>query len=136
MIARSSFVLLSAALLLCGCSLFHHDAPVTGGGTPVPAKKSFSLWPLGHSGPEDATGYLEYQRTRSGTDKANYTLVARNTHLTKTIEGDIRTTVETAVNETKVDTEHFTLAPNESKKLLTFPEHTHLTYEVSAFFKE
>ena len=40
------------------------------------------------------------------------------------------------VVETKVDTEHFTLAPNEAKKLLTFPEHTHLTYEVSAFFKE
>ncbi len=102
----------------------------------MPAKKGLSLWPLGKSGPVDATAFLEYQRGRSATDKTNYTLVVRNTHLNKTIEGDIRTTVETASNETKVDTEHFTLAPNEAKKLLTFPEHTHLTYEVSAFFKE
>ena len=105
-------------------------------GTPPPAKKGFSLWPSGHRGPVDATGFLEYQRTRSESNRANYTLVVRNTHLTKTIDGDIRTTVETAVNETKVDTEHFTLAPNETKRLIVYPESTHLTYEVTAYFKE
>jgi hypothetical protein len=134
MIARSLFVLL-LAVALSGCSLFHHDDPAPSSGTTT-TKKGHSIWPLGQRGPVDATAFLEYQRTRSESDKANYTLLARNTHLTKTIEGDIRTTLETAANETKVDTEHFTLAPNETKKLLIFPQDTHLTYEVSAFFKE
>jgi hypothetical protein len=134
MIARSLPILL-LVVCLTGCSLFHHDDPAPTSGTTKP-KKGFSMWPLGQSGPVDATASLEYQRTRSESDKGSYTLFARNTHLTKTIEGDIRTTVETANNGTKVDTEHFTLGPNETKKLLTFPQDTHLTYEVSAFFKE
>jgi len=84
----------------------------------------------------DATSFLEYQRVRSDTDKGSYILIARNTHLTKSVEGDIRTTMETAPGETKSDTTHFTLAPQETKKLVVFPEHTILTYEVSAFFKQ
>jgi hypothetical protein len=87
-------------------------------------------------GPVDATPYLEYQRVRSESDKTSYNLFARNTHVSKTIEGDIRTTLETGPNETKVDSEHFILAPQETKKLAVYPDNVHLTYEVSAFFKE
>ena len=114
-----SYLTLLLAVLLGGCSLL--EAP----------KK----W-IGKKGPEDATSYLEYQRTRGESEKSNYALLARNTHQTKAIEGDIRTTIETAPGETKVDTEHFTLGPNETKKLLVYPDKYRLTYEVTAVFKE
>jgi hypothetical protein len=118
-------------------SLFHHDtAPATAQQLPAPAKKGFSLWPFGNKGPVDATPYLEYQRARVESDKTSYQLLARNTHVSKVIEGDIRTTLETGPNESKVTNEHFTLAPNETKKLLVYPEQAKLSYEVSAFFKE
>lgn len=91
---------------------------------------------MGHRGPVDATPYLEYERVRSESDKTSFNLFARNTHLSKTIEGDIRTTLETGPNETKVDTTHFTLGPQETKKLAVYPDSVHMTYEVSAFFKE
>jgi hypothetical protein len=119
---------------LSGCSLFHGDEPpAEAGGTP--AKKK-SPWKLVNRGPEDATPYLEYQRVHSETDKSLVGLVVRNTHPTKSIEGDVRTTIETGSNESKVDTTHFALAPADSKKLLVFPASTHLSYEVTAFFKE
>jgi hypothetical protein len=35
-----------------------------------------------------------------------------------------------------MDNMHFTLGPNETKKVLVYPTSTKLTYEVSAFFKE
>jgi hypothetical protein len=137
MTARS-LSLLTIIVLLSGCSMFHHDAPASNdsAATATTTKKGFSLWPFGHSGPVDATPYLEYQRVRSQSDKSTFNLFARNTHVSKTIEGDIRTTLETGPNETKVDTTHFTLAPQETKKLAVYPDNLHLTYEVSAFFKE
>jgi len=134
MIARY-FSLLLFVVLLSGCSLFHHDPPTSSFGTPAP-KKGFSLWPLGKHGPVDATPYLEYRRVPSEAEKGSFMLLARNTHVSKSIEGDIRTTMETGPNQSKVDTTHFTLGPQETKKLVVFPEHTTLTYEVSAFFKE
>jgi hypothetical protein len=104
---------------LSGCSLFHSD-------------------PTAHARttPKDATAYLEYQRMHSDADKSLYALFVRNTHLSKAIEGDIRTTIETGPGESKVDTTHFSLAPNETKKLLVYPKTTQMTYEVTAFFKE
>jgi hypothetical protein len=137
MIARS-LIILTITVFLGGCSMFHHDsaAPTESATTTTTEKKGFSLWPLGHKGPADATPYLEYQRVRSESDKSSFNLFARNTHLSKTIEGDIRTTLETGPNETKVDSEHFTLAPQETKKLAVYPDNVHMTYEVSAFFKE
>ena len=119
-------------LALSGCSLF------SGGGDDgsAPKKKSSSLWPLGKKGPQDATEYLEYQRVHSEKDKSLIALVVRNTHASKSIEGDVRTTIETGTNESKVDTMHFSLGPNDSAKLLVYPASTHLSYEVSAFFKE
>ena len=99
-------------------------------------KKKSAWWKLGYDSPRDATAYLEYQRMYSETDKALVALYVRNTHATKSIEGDIRTTIETGANETKVDTTHFTLSPNDSKKLLVYPGSIHMTYEVTAFFKE
>jgi len=133
MIARSSFVLF-LVVLLSGCSLFHRKDPPPPQGT-VAAKKT-SLWPFGKHGPLDATPYLEYRRSHSETETSMLTLSARNTLPTKTIEGEIRTTIETSANETKVDSAHFTLAPNETKVLLVYPERYHLTYEVSAFIRE
>ncbi len=125
------YTALLLVLLLSGCSLF------SGGGDDggAPKKKS-SIWPLGTKGPQDATEYLEYQRMHSEKDKSMIALVVRNTHLTKTVEGDVRTTIETGPGESKVDNMHFTLGPSDSAKLLVYPANTRLTYEVSAFFKE
>jgi hypothetical protein len=118
-------------LALSGCSLFSG-----GGDGGEPKKKSSSLWPLGKKGPQDATEYLEYQRMHSEKDKSLIALIVRNTHSSKSIEGNVRTTIETGPNESKVDTMHFSLGPNDSSKLLVYPASTHLSYEVSAFFKE
>jgi hypothetical protein len=65
-----------------------------------------------------------------------YTLIARNTHLTKTIEGRMRTTMQPSPGDVKVDSQSFTLAPSEEKKLLVYPVRIPLTYEVTAFFRE
>ena len=119
---------------LSGCSLFQSDEPVQAQSAPPPKKSSF--WPLGNRASQDATAYLEYQRMHSDVDKTLYALFVRNTHLNKKIEGDIRTTIETGPGESKVDTTHFTLAPNETKKLLVYPKTTQMTYEVTAVFKE
>lgn len=96
----------------------------------------FSWWPKGKSGPQDATEYLEYQRVHSESDKALTALFIRNTHLSKTVEGDIRTTIETGPGQSKVDNMHFYLGPNETKKVLVYPTNTRMSYEVSAFFKQ
>ena len=116
--------------------MFHSDdsgSASTDGGAP---KKKFSWWPMGNKGPQDATEYLEYQRVHSEKDKNLTALFIRNTHLNKPVEGDIRTTIETGPNESKVDNMHFYLGPNETKKVLVYPTSTRLTYEVSAFFKQ
>jgi hypothetical protein len=60
----------------------------------------------------------------------------RNTHSNKAVVGDIRMTIEIGPGESKVDTTHFTLAPNETKRLLVYPKTTQLSYEVTASFKE
>jgi len=124
--------MLLLVVMLSGCSLFHKDEPAPNS----TAKKKSSWWPLAHHGPTDATPYLEYRRTRAEDEKAMYALFVRNTHQSKTVEGEIRTTIETATNETTVDTSHFTLGPNETKKLLVYPDKFHLTYEVTANFRE
>jgi hypothetical protein len=72
----------------------------------------------------------------SEKDKSLIALIVRNTHSSKSVEGDVRTTIETGLNQSKVDNMHFSLGPNDSAKLLVYPASTHLTYEVSAFFKE
>ena len=130
--AALRYTALLLILALSGCSLF------SGGGDDGGAlkKKSSSLWSLGKKGPQDATEYLEYQRVHSEKDKSLIALVVRNTHSSKSIEGDVRTTIETGLNESKVDNMHFSLGPNDSARLLVYPASTHLTYEVSAFFKE
>jgi hypothetical protein len=106
-------------IALSGCSLFHRDETAHT-----------------QAAHKDATAYLEYQRMHTDGDKSLYALFVRNTHLNKAIEGDIRTTIETGVGESKVDTTHFALAPNETKKLLVYPKTTQMSYEVTAFFKE
>ncbi|MEP6672715.1 MAG: hypothetical protein ABJF10_26360 [Chthoniobacter sp.] len=123
-------------LALSGCSMFESEASMQLHEPPPPKKKDSAWWKLGNSGPQDATASLEYQRMHSETDKSLVALVVRNTHLNKTIEGDMRTTIETGSNESKVDTIHFVLAPNDSKKVLVYPASIHMTYEVTAFFKE
>lgn len=85
----------------------------------------------------DATAYIEYQRTHSqGEGEQMYTLIARNTHPTKTIEGQMRTTLQTSPGDMKMDSQSFTLAPNEQRRLLVYPTRFPLTYEVTASFRE
>jgi hypothetical protein len=117
--------------VLGGCALFQSDEPAP------TAKKSWSLWPWGGSqGGGDATPYIEYQRTRSQGAEPTYTLIARNTHMKKTIVGQMRTTMQTSPGDLKVDSQSFTLAPNEPKQLLIYPVRFPLTYEVSATFRD
>lgn len=124
---------LASALLLVaalgGCALFSSDAPAGS------ARKGWTLWPWGDSQVSDATPFIEYQRTRSVEKVPMYTLTARNTHLTKTIEGQMRTTMQTSPSDLKMDSQSFTLAPNEQKKLLVYPARLPLTYEVTATFR-
>lgn len=130
---------LGLAALLGGCSLFHSEAPPASAETAsVPAKKKgWSILPWGGTTkPSDATPYIEYQRTHSDGDEPMYNLLARNTHPTKTIEGHMRTTMQTTPGDMKIDSQSFTLAPNEQKKLLIYPVRFPLTYEVSASFRE
>jgi len=127
--ARLALILLLAAVF-GGCSLFRSEEP------PRSAKKGWSLWPFGGSQVTDATPSIEYQRTRSKDAEPLYTLAARNTHPTKTIEGQMRTTMQTSPGDMKMDNQSFTLAPNEQKKLLVYPARLALTYEVTANFRE
>jgi hypothetical protein len=114
---------------LGGCSLLSSDEPAPS------AKKGWSLWPLGGGG-GDAAPYIEYQRTRSKDKEPLYTLLARNTNPKQTIVGQMRTTMETAPGDLKVDSQSFVLAPNEVKQLLVYPVRFPLTYEVSATFRK
>ncbi len=84
----------------------------------------------------DATPYIEYQRTRSHENEPLFTLLARNTHPTKTIEGQMRTSMQIGPGDLKVDSQAFTLGPNEQKRLLVYPTRFPLTYEVTASFRE
>lgn len=123
--------LLALAISLGGCS---SSEPASG----TASKKGFSVWPFhgGEKGPEDATSVLEYQRRKGEGESPIYQLFARNTHPTKTVEGQIRFTLDEGANQSKVESESFTLGPNEEKKLFVYPTQTHVTYEVSAFFKQ
>lgn len=109
-------------------------------GTAAPEKKKgwTSLLPWGGKAVGgDATPYIEYQRTKmEGKTEPLYTLFARNTHMTKTIAGSMRTTLETAPGDMKMDSQEFTLAPNELKRLLVYPARFPLTYEVTASFQD
>ena len=111
-----------------------------GSGDPAPQKKKKGgIWPFGERSTKgvDATSYIEYQRSRSteGTETL-YTLTARNTNLSKTIEGTMRTTMETGPGDMKMDTQSFTLGPAEQKKLLVYPTRFAPTYEVTATFRD
>ena len=114
------------AAVLSGCSASSAD-----GATASPRKR-WSLWPWGGA-KRDATAYIEYQRTKKD---ALYILTARNTHLTRTIEGQMRTMMQTGPGDLKVDSQSFTLGPSVEKKLLIYPARLPLTYEVTAAFKD
>jgi hypothetical protein len=123
------------AALLSGCS----TSGSSGGASASEKKKGWtSLLPWGGKAVGgDATPYLEYQRTREeGKTEPLYTLFVRNTHMTGTIEGEMRTTLETGPGDMKMDNQAFTLAPNEQKRLLVYPSRFPLTYEVTASFRE
>lgn len=98
-------------------------------------RKGISLWPFGDKPGEDATAYLEYERTLEKGAKPTYTISARNTHAKRTIAGQIRTTTEGAAYATQVRSDSFTLLPNELKPVLTYPANTRVTYEVTATFQ-
>lgn len=116
-----------------GCSLFHSDDAAA----PEKKKKGWSILPWGGKATGgDATGYIEYQRSKSDGSEPLYTLTARNTHMTRSIEGQMRTTMQTTPNDMKMDNQSFTLGPNEVKKLLIYPARFPLTYEVTASFKD
>jgi hypothetical protein len=120
---------------LSGCSMFGSAE-----GTASAEKKTgwMSLLPWGGKAVGgDATPYLEYQRTKAeGKAEPLYTLFVRNTHMNKTIEGQMRTTLETAPGDMKMDSQDFLLAPNEQKRLLVYPARFPLSYEVTASFRE
>ena len=130
-------LVLLLAISLGGCGLFSSDDnTLNSSPAPIPEKKSnFSLWPFG-GGQSDATGSLEYQRTKSEDQKDSYAFVVRNTHDKRTIEGEIRTTVTSPAQETSVRTTNFTLAPNGAKEILLYPASSRITYEVTAVFKD
>ena len=92
--------------------------------------------PWGGGGTEEATPYLEYRKSREEDGRHVYALSVRNTHPTKVIAGEARMTMETVARESKVISQTFTLTPNETQKLLVYPDGTHLTYEVTAAFRE
>lgn len=100
------------------------------------SRKSSSIWPFKGGAGQDATAYIEYQRSRSEGSDATYTLVARNTHPKRTIEGQMRTSMQISPSDMKVDSQSFVLGPNEPKKLLIYPTKYQLTYEVTAVFRD
>lgn len=99
-------------------------------------RKHAWYWPLGGGRTEEATPYLEYQKAREEGGRKVYALSVRNTHPTKAIVGEARMTLETGTRESKVISQSFTLTPSETQKLLVYPDGSHLTYEVTATFKE
>jgi len=128
-VSRLLAILLLAAAL-GGCSLFHSDD------AGAPKKRGWMSLPFGGSSKvTDATPYLEYQRKQSNEGEAMLTLYVRNTHATKTIDGQMRTTMTTGPGDMKVDSQTFTLGPNEQKRLLIYPARFPLTYEVTASFR-
>lgn len=137
--ATSVVARLALALLLAGacggCASSHSEAPAK------PQKRAWyspaNLWPWrGSTKPQDATAHLEYHRTRSEKEGGLYTLTARNSHPTKTVVGQMRTTMETAPNQLTLDAQSFTLGPNEEKRLLVYPSRFRLSYEVTAVFRK
>jgi hypothetical protein len=120
-------IALILAAALSGCSMLSSDASGQ--------KKGFTLWPFGEQSGEDATAYLEYQRTLEKGTKPSYTVSARNTHVSRTISGQLRTTTEGSAYATQIHSESFTLLPNEQKPVLTYPANTRVTYEVTATFQ-
>lgn len=122
---RFAFPML-ASMLLVGCA---SDDTAS-------SERGWSLWPWDVSKAADATANIEYQRTRTEGKEPMYNLIVRNTHLTKTIEGRMETTVQPRPGDVKVDRQSFTLSPSEEKKLLTYPVRMPLSYEVTAFFRE
>ena len=125
MTSRTCLILLLPALLTA-CS----TAPKT------EARKHAWYWPLGGGRTEEATPYLEYRKAREEGGRKAYALSVRNTHPTKVIVGEARLTLDTGARESKVISQSFTLTPNETQKLLVYPEGSHLTYEVTAAFRE
>jgi hypothetical protein len=116
---------------LSGCSSSQSES------SSAPAKKGWSILPWGGTAKGgDATANIEYQRTRSEGAEPLYTLIARNTHGSKSIEGQMRTTMQVSPSDMKMDSQSFTLAPNEQKKLLVYPARFPLTYEVTASFRD
>ena len=125
----AAFALL--AVSWSACSFFNSDTPSS------PKKKGWVTLPWGGtSRVTDATPYIEYQRTQTHDSEPISTLLARNTHPTKTIEGQMRTPMTTGPGDMKVDSQSFTLGPNEQKRLLIYPSRFPLTYEVTASFRE
>ncbi len=120
-----------AAASLGACSLFHSDE------SDAPKKHGWMSLPFGGSSKvTDATPYLEYQRKQSNeSGEAMLTLFVRNTNASKTIDGQMHTTMTIGPGDLKVDSQNFTLAPNEQKRLLIYPARYPLTYEVTAAFR-
>jgi hypothetical protein len=127
MTSRTCLILLLPALLTA-CS----TAPKTGAS---PRKHAWYM-PWGGGRVEDATPYLEYRKTREEGGRKAYALSVRNTHPTNVIVGEARMTLETGARESRVISQSFTLTPSETQKLLVYPEGSHLTYEVTAAFRE
>lgn len=128
-----TFLMVGLVAVFGGCSLFHSDDSAA----PEKKNKGWSILPWGGKATGgDATGNIEYQRTKSDGAEPFYTLTARNTHMTRSIEGQMRTTMQTTPNDVKMDSQSFTLGPNEVKKLLIYPARFPLTYEVTASFKD
>ena len=119
------------AASLGACSFFHSDD------SDGPKKHGWMSLPFGGSSKvTDATPYLEYQRKQSNEGgEAVLTLFVRNTHSSKTIDGQMRTTMTIGPGDMKVDSQNFTLGPNEQKRLLIYPARFPLTYEVTAAFR-
>jgi hypothetical protein len=129
MTARTCLALLLMTSL-SACS----TAPKTADASPSPRKHAW-FWPLGGSRTEDAIPYLEYKKEREA-ERHVYALSVRNTHPTKVIVGEARLTLEMAASESKVISQPFTLSPNETQKLIVYPDGNRLSYEVTAAFKE
>jgi hypothetical protein len=123
--------LLIVAASFSACSLFQSDD------SDGSKKHGWMSLPFGGSSKvTDATPYLEYQRKQSNEGgEAMLTLFVRNTHSSKTIDGQMRTTMTINPGDMKVDSQNFTLGPNEQKRLLIYPARYPLTYEVTAAFR-
>jgi hypothetical protein len=130
MTTRPCLTLLLAALLTA-CQ----TAPKSESAGASPRKHPWYA-PWGRGRPEEATPFLEYQKAREEGDRKVYALSVRNTHPTKVIVGEVRMTLDTSASESKVISQTFTLHPNETQKLIVYPDANRLTYEVTAAFRE